>query len=124
MLNKGKFLRSKSTLTGNSYNSSFEILNPLQIPSSGNYKFRFFTYINCPSDNCEVAKDFIKLSFKYDGEKDYLKIYENGSEFGRFQDKKWQEDTIDVKIINSTKIYVITRNIKRFIFLKDCFANR
>ena len=99
---KGAFLVSKTS--GKAYNSSFKVLNPIEILSSGNYLFKFSTYINCPNSECETAKDFINIIIK-DGD-NYKVIYQNGSEFGRFQDNQWIESVIQIFIEKPSLIYV------------------
>ncbi len=108
-------MRSKSSFNGNAYNSSFTLTSPLHFETSGVYKFKFFTYINCPNVNCAAAGDFIKLNIKYDDDAKYTTVFQNGSEFGRFQDSKWNENIIDIHIQAPISIYVGVQTSKRTV---------
>ena len=97
---------SKTSFSGQPYNSSFEILKAIAIPAIGKYKLKFYTYVNCPNKACSIANDFIEINIKFDINLDsYQNIYRNGSEYGRFQDNEWNENTIEI-LIDQPLLYV------------------
>jgi hypothetical protein len=100
----GRFLLSKTSLTGNPYNSSFKVLKPIEILSSGKYFLKFSSYINCPNVECATAKDFMNIIINYENNR--TTIYQNGSDYGRFQDDRWIESVVEISIDEPSFLYV------------------
>ena len=114
----GNFFRVRGNNNGNFFNSSLNVINPIDLIKPGKYKMSLWAIFHCANELCGTANDMIQIRIKEDGAPGFDKIiFQLSTEDGR-KDRKWVFYEISFEAATS-KIFVFFHSILNFLLISQ-----